>query len=204
MNTTPDSSRGIFFKETMKPEEITTLLQELFEQETVQPASPGVWQIETSLFRLLVLLSEDQSWLRILIPIAPAQDAEPFFQQLLEANFDETQETRYALNQNVLWGVFQHNLEHLDSKDFVAAVSRLVTLRQQGLSNSFDQFADSQISQIIQASKQQGQSLEATLQTLDRFYQEGLMGDLDQDATSREQVLAAWRSRLESLWYNEE
>lgn len=204
MNTSPDSSRGIFFKKTMKPEEITTSLQELFEQETVQPASPGVWQIETSLFRLLVLLSEDQSWLRILIPIVPAQEAEPFFQQLLEANFDETQETRYALNQNVLWGVFQHNLEHLHPQDFLAAVGRLVAIKQQGLSNSFDQFADSQIRQIIQASKQQGQSLEATLQTLDRFYQEGLMGDLDQDAASREQVLAAWRSRLESLWYNQE
>lgn len=188
----------------MKPEEISTCLQELFDPETMQLASPGVWQIETTSLRILVLLSEDQSWLRILVPIAAAQEAEPFFQQLLEANFDDTQETRYALNQNVLWGVFQHNLEHLDPKDLIAAIGRLVALKQQGLSNSFDQFADSQIRQIIQASKQQGQSLEATLLTLDRFYREGLLGDLDQDASSREQILAAWRNRLESLWYNQE
>ncbi|MGB5962549.1 MAG: hypothetical protein WBG73_17920 [Coleofasciculaceae cyanobacterium] len=187
----------------MKPEEITNSLQELFDPATVQLSSPGAWQVETSQLRLLVLLSEDESWLRILIPIAQAQEAEPFFQQLLAANFDDTQETRYAINQNVLWGVFQHNRERLATEDFAAAVARLVSLKQQGLSNSFDQLVDNRIRQIIQAAKQQGQTLESTLQTLDRFYQEGMLGDLDQDAQSREQVLNAWRRRLESLWYNE-
>ncbi|MGC1395163.1 MAG: hypothetical protein WA828_12860 [Coleofasciculaceae cyanobacterium] len=187
----------------MKPEEITNSLQELFDPATVQLSSPGAWQVETSQLRLLVLLSEDESWLRILIPIAQAQEAEPFFQQLLAANFDDTQETRYAINQNVLWGVFQHNRERLATEDFAAAVARLVNLKEQGLSNSFDQLVDNRLRQIIQAAKQQGQTLESTLQTLDRFYQEGMLGDLDQDAQSREQVLNAWRRRLESLWYNE-
>jgi len=185
----------------MKPEEIANKLTELFGAAAVQMTEPSAWQVETPQLRLLVLLSEDQSWLRVLIPIAPAQDAQPFVEQLLEANFDDTQETRYALNQNVLWGVFQHNRETLDPEDFSAAISRLVSLRQRGLSNSFDQLVDDRVRQIIQAAKQQGQSLEATLQTLDRFYREGLMGDLEQNAQSREQVLAAWRRRLENLWY---
>ncbi|HEY9820035.1 MAG TPA: hypothetical protein V6D35_04550 [Candidatus Sericytochromatia bacterium] len=185
----------------MKPEEIANKLTELFGAAAVQMTEPSAWQVETPQLRLLVLLSEDQSWLRVLIPIAPAQDAQPFVEQLLEANFDDTQETRYALNQNVLWGVFQHNRETLDPEDFSAAIARLVSLRQRGLSNSFDQLVDDRVRQIIQAAKQQGQSLEATLQTLDRFYREGLMGDLEQNAQSREQVLAAWRRRLENLWY---
>lgn len=187
----------------MKPQEITNSLQELFDPATVQQSTTGTWQVENSQLRLLVLLSEDESWLRILIPIAQAQDAEPFLQQLLAANFDETQETRYAINQNVLWGVFQHNRETLAAADFSAAVARLVTLKQQGLSNSFDQFVDNRIRQIIEAAKQQGQTLESTFQTLDRFYQEGMLGDLDQGAQSRDLVLSAWRRRLESLWYNE-
>jgi hypothetical protein len=184
----------------MKPEEITDQLTALFGAAAVQMAESGAWQVETPQLQLLVLLSQDQSWLRILIPIAPAQDAQPFVEQLLEANFDDTQETRYALNQNVLWGVFQHNRESLNQEDFSAAVARLVSLRQQGLTNSFDQLVDSRIRQIIQAAKEQGQSLEATLQTLDRFYREGLMGDLEQGAESREQVLAQWQRRLERLW----
>lgn len=183
----------------MKPEEITNKLTELFGG-AVQTTQLGMWQVETPEFRLLVLLSEDYSWLRALIPIAPAQEVQPFLEQLLEANFDTTQEVRYALNQNVLWGVFQHNCATLAPQDFSAAIARLITLHQQGLSNSFNQLVDSRIRQIVKAAKQQGQSLEATLQTLDRFYREGLMGDLEQGAESREQVLAAWQRQLERLW----
>jgi hypothetical protein len=184
----------------MNPQEITPILTNLFGAAAVQMTESSAWQVETPELRLLVLLSQDQSWLRILTPIAPAADAQPFFAQLLEANFDDTQETRYALHQNVLWGVFQHSIESIKPEDFSAAVTRLVLLRQQGLTPSFDQLVDNRIRQIIQAAKQQGQSLESTLQTLDRFYREGLLGNLEQTAESREQVLAAWQRRLEELW----
>jgi hypothetical protein len=184
----------------MKPEEIADKLTNLFGATAVQMSEPGAWQVETPELRLLILLSQDQSWLRILAPIAPASEAQPFIEQLLEANFDDTQETRYALNQNVLWGVFQHNRETLTPEDLSAAIARLVFLRQQGLSSSFDRLADTRIRQIIQAAKRQGQSLDATLQTLDRFYREGLMGDFEQGQESREQVMAAWQRQLERLW----
>jgi hypothetical protein len=184
----------------MKPEEIADQLTELFGAAAVLTAEPGAWQVEIPEGRLLVLLSQDQSWLRILIPIAPAQEAQAFLEQLLTANFDETQETRYALSQNVLWGVFQHNSKTLDPEDLSAAVARLISLRQRGLTSSFNQLVDGRIREIIRVAKQQGQSLEATLQTLDRFYREGLMGDLDQGSESREQVLATWQRQLERLW----
>lgn len=183
----------------MTSEEIASILQEQFGS-TVQAIAPGSWQVETPTMRLLVLLSDDQSWLRILVPIVSAQDAQPFIEQLLEANFDDTQETRYALNQGVLWGVFQHSREGLTADDFSAAVSRLVAIRQNGLSGSFNQLIEKRVRQIIQVAKLQGRSLEATLQNLDRFYEEGLMGEMDLGAESREATLAAWRYQLERLW----
>jgi hypothetical protein len=103
----------------------------------------------------------------------------------------------------VLWGVFQHSRANLTPEDFKAAIARLLILQQQGLGASFNRLAETQIRQIIQAAKLQGQSLETTLQTLDRFYQEGVMGEIDQNAAQREQILAAWRYQLERLW-NEE
>lgn len=184
----------------MTPEEIGSTLTELFEPANVQAITPESWQVETPDFRLLVLLSDDGSWLRVLLPIASAQAAEPFVEQLLEANFDDTQQTRYALHQGVVWGVFQHNRESLVRNDFSDAIARLIALHQLGLSDSFNQVVESRMRQIIQAAKQQGQSLEATLQNLDRFYEEGILGDLEQGADSREQVLAAWRRQLERLW----
>lgn len=183
----------------MTVDELITVLKQLFGTAVTESAD-NAWQIETSGSRLLVLLSDDRSWLRLLTPIVPAQEAEPFMEQLLTANFDHTQEVRYALHQSVLWGVFQHSRDGLTAEDLTSAVQRLLQLQQDGLTDSFNQLVEGRIRQIIQVAKRQGQSMEATLQTLERFYEEGVMGDLNSGAQTREQTLAAWRRQLERWW----
>ncbi|MFM6197747.1 MAG: hypothetical protein ACKPE1_01165, partial [Dolichospermum sp.] len=74
----------------MTPEEIAGTLTELFSVEVVKSIAPGSWQVETTDFRLLVLLSEDHTWLRVLLPIMPLEEATAFLTQFLEANFDDT------------------------------------------------------------------------------------------------------------------
>ncbi len=185
----------------MTPEEIASTLIELFGTSAVGGVAPGSWQVDTSNFRLLVLLSEDSDWLRVLLPIVPIQEAQAFLGQFLEANFDETQEVRYALYEGVIWGVFQHNSGTVVSADLSNAINRLVSLHKAGLDNVFNRLIESRIRQIIQAAKQQGQSLQATMQNLERFYAEGLMGEINQTSEEREAVIAAWRRQLESLWH---
>jgi hypothetical protein len=184
----------------MTPEEIASTLKEIFDPVTVQEIAPGSWQVETLEFRLLVLLSDDQSWLRVLLPIMSAEAAQPFMEQLLAANFDDTQEVRYALQQDVVWGVFQHSTESLVRTDFADAIARLVSLYQTGLNDVFSQLVENRMRQIILAAKQQGLTLESTLQNLDRFYEEGILGDMEQSARSREETLTAWQRQLERLW----
>lgn len=186
----------------MTPTEITSTLTGLF-GDSVQVAEPESWQVEGEDFRLLVLVSENQAWLRALVTIAPATAAAPYFQQLLEANFDETQEVRYALFQGLLWGVYHHRLASLTQPDLQQVVAQLIELHQRGLNESFNQLAETQIRQIIRAAKLQGQSLETTMQTLSRFYEEGVMGDINADEQSRGRVLSAWRYQLERLWDEE-
>ncbi|MGF1520887.1 MAG: hypothetical protein ACFBSF_01030 [Leptolyngbyaceae cyanobacterium] len=182
----------------METNAITSHLTDRF-GEQVQTSAPDAWQVETAEFRLLVLLSEDQSWLRLLVPILPTQAVEPFLAQILEANFDLTQEARYALHQDLLWGVFQYELATLTENRFESAISRLLVMKQDGVDPFFSSLVERQIRQIIQAAKLQGQSLEETMQTLDRFYSEGMMGDMS-SGESQEQVLEAWRRQLERLW----
>ncbi|GAX37872.1 hypothetical protein [Nodularia sp. NIES-3585] len=184
----------------MIPEEIAATLGKLFDPAEVKAIAPGSWQVDTASFRLLVLLSEDNTWLRILLPILPIQEAQPFLAQFLEANFDDTQEVRYALFDGVVWAVYQHNSETLVSADFTSAIARLVSLYEAGLDNVFNRLIESRIRQIIQTAKQQGQSLAATMQNLDRFYAEGLLGEINQTSEAREQVLTAWQRQLERLW----
>lgn len=184
----------------MTPEEISQTLTELFVEATVGVIAPGSWQVDTPTFRLLILLSEDNTWLRVLLPIVPLTEAQPFLTQLLEANFDDTQEVRYALYDGVVWGVYQHNSGSLVSADLSNAIARLVSLYETGLNDVFNRLIESRIRQIIQAAKQQGQSLQATMQNLERFYAEGLLGEINQSSEAKEEVLASWRRQLERLW----
>ncbi len=184
----------------MKTAEISSILERLFNREDINHDVEEAWQIKNSQIHLLVILSEDHTWLRLLSPIAAASEAQSLLPQLLEDNFDTTQEVRYAVNQNVLWGVFHHRLASLTSEDLESAIASLASLVEKGLSQSFNQLIEKQIIQIVKAAKAQGQSLESTYQTIDRFYQEGIMGGIDQDPAQREQFLAAWKAQLERLW----
>lgn len=166
----------------------------------VSQIEASLWQVETEHFRLLVLLSENQSWLRMLLPIAPIQEVQLILEQLLEANFDQTQETRYALHQNVVWAVFQHHRETLTKTDFEQAISNVIAIEEAGFSQYYNQLIENRIREIILVAKKQGQSMETTLQNLERFYAEGIMGDLSGSTQEREQTLTAWRYQLERLW----
>lgn len=184
----------------MKIAEISSILEQLFAQEEVNHEAEEAWQVKNSQIHLLLLLSEDRTWLRLLSPIASASEVKSLLPQLLEDNFAATQEIRYATNQGVLWGVFHHRLESLTTEDLETAIASLVALVEKGLSRPFNQLIEKQIIQIVKTAKIQGQSLESTYQTIDRFYQEGIMGGIDQDPAQREQFLAAWKSQLERLW----
>ncbi|MDA0267017.1 MAG: type III secretion system chaperone [Cyanobacteria bacterium] len=183
----------------MTPADITTFLKDRFGPD-LQLDTADAWQVDRPEFRLLVLLSADQRDLRVLVPIAPAQEVQPFLTQLLAANFEDTGEGRYALHQDVLWSVFHHDLASLQLPTLEAAIARLLTLKQQGVEPFFETMLEAQMRQIIFTSKRQGQSLETTLQTLDRFYSEGVMGDLSQGSQYQTKVLGAWRQQLERLW----
>jgi hypothetical protein len=183
----------------MTPTALTATLTDLFGA-AVQTVATDSYQIETEAFRLLVLVSEDHAWLRLLTPITPLPAAQPFLEQLLAANFDLTQEARYAIHQEILWAVFYHSLEGLTVNDFTSAVQRLQILHQEGMDEFFNTIVEQQIRQIIQIAKQQGQSLETTMQMINRGYEEGLLGELTMGNRSREENIAAWQRQLTRLW----
>ena len=143
------------------------------------------------------------SWLRILTPITTTANADTFLKELLTANFDNTLENRYAIHQDVLWGVFQHRLTSLDPEDFGIAIERLINLKKSGVNPAFTQFVTQKVREIVRVAKLRGDSLQQTMQTLDRFYAEGMMGDLEDGAAARESMMGAWRYQLTRLWDEE-
>lgn len=186
----------------MTPQEIQKLLVDRF-GDRVEIIDADSYRIDTPELRLLIILTAEQSWVKMLVPIATADEAMTFVEEILAANFDETLETRYALHQNVLWGVFQHSLPSLIPADADRAIERLIELKQLGIDRAFREFTTKRVREIIQVAKQRGDTLEQTLQTLDRFYAEGLMGDLGASADIRQEMMGAWRFQLERLWHEQ-
>lgn len=183
----------------MNLESLLSHLNSKFET-PLSEAGENFWRHTWDSGELILMLSEDQSWVRMMIPIASMTQAQPFFQELLELNFEETTLVRYAIAHGMLWGVFNHPMETLQVKDIELAFNCLLTLQQQGVTRCFDVHADRQVRLIIQASKRQGLSLKATLQNLERFYREGIIGDLSDSGATIQLTLTRWRDRLERLW----
>jgi hypothetical protein len=181
------------------PQELQKLLIDRF-ADRVEIIDANFYRIDTPELRLLVILSAEQSWVRMLVPISTAQEAMTFVEEILAANFDETLETHYALHDNALWGVFQHSLVSLIPTDANHAIDRLIELKELGIKRAFSEFATKQVKQIIQIAKQRGDSLEQTIQTLDRFYAEGVMG-MEASQDTRQEMMGGWRYQLERLWH---
>ena len=184
----------------MKPETISETLNETFGSNAVEKPSPDTWQVNTGQLRLLVILSKDNSLLRLLIPIALATEAQPYLYELLEANFEQTQEARYAFSQGVLWAVFIHSLESLTQEDFKSAIASVLSLHEKGLSELFQKQVEQRIRNIIKAAKLQDQDLETTLKTIERLYHEGILGGLQQDPKERQKFIESWQYQLKLLW----
>jgi Tir chaperone protein (CesT) family len=182
--------------------QIPSTLQAKF-GESFQAIGDECYEVNTNEFKLLFILSDHLSWLRILTPITTAANADTFLRELLTANFDDTLENRYALHQDVLWGVFQHRLESLDPEDFSVAIERLINLKKSGVNPAFTQFVTQKVREIVRVAKLRGDTLQQTMQTLDRFYAEGMMGDLEEGVAARESMMSAWRYQLTRLWDEE-
>lgn len=186
----------------MTPADLNSFLTDRFGR-ALHIVDADSYQIDTPDYRLLVILSAEQTWVRILVPIAPAAEAMTFIEEFLAANFDETLEARYALHQDVLWGVWHHSVTGLTAEDFDLAIARVLELKQMGIDRAFREFATKQVREIVRIAKQRGDTLTQTMQTLDRFYAEGMMGDLGATEEIRQETLSAWQFQLERLWDDE-
>lgn len=89
----------------MTPDTISQILTDFFPEAQVKQTNEKMWKVHQveAKFHLLVSLSKNGQLLRIFVPIAPQNEAEPYLSQLLEYNFNENKLVRYALSQNLLW-----------------------------------------------------------------------------------------------------
>ena len=85
----------------------------------------NVWSFEIAKRQVIVITDPIAERMRILVPVIEANKLDSIMlKRLMQANFDSALDARYAVAQDLLWGVFVHPLTSLNEKDFVSGLSQ--------------------------------------------------------------------------------
>ena len=87
------------------------------------------WVLSLEGLEVIVVYDIDADRMRIIIPIGPATDIpQEELVRLMQANFDSALDARYAIAQDVLWGVFIHPLSELSDDEFLTALGETANI----------------------------------------------------------------------------
>jgi len=91
----------------------------------------GQWSFEVMGFEILMLTDERADRMRIMAPVADANDLDATaLRMLLEADFDRALDAKYAIWRDTVWAVFVHPLSSLTGSEFQNALAQVFTLTQ--------------------------------------------------------------------------
>lgn len=88
------------------------------------------WYFRLAGNEVLVICDPAANRMRIMTPVAETEGLSPNdVVRMLEANFDEALDARYALSGDIVWAVFIHPLAELTQLEFVSAVRQVINLQ---------------------------------------------------------------------------
>ena len=89
----------------------------------------NIWQFTLAKHQVFVITDPIAERMRIMVPIGDAKALDQaLLTRLMQANFDSALDARYAVAQDVLWGVFIHPLTSLDEKGFVSGLAQAIAV----------------------------------------------------------------------------
>lgn len=105
---------------------------------------PGLWEFEYQGRQIFLLIDTSAGLVSLTTPVVgldqlsakPNFDEAQFFEKLLKANYLMTQETRFALNHNIVWLTYVHPVDSLVEQDISRALDRLVKTASQALEST--------------------------------------------------------------------
>lgn len=89
----------------------------------------NAWQFAFKDRPFMVVFDEKADRMRMFTPIGPESLLNPdLMRRMLQANFDSALDARYAVANEMIWGVFIHPLSPLDSDQFASAVIQVLNV----------------------------------------------------------------------------
>lgn len=87
------------------------------------------WQLKVEDRIAIVVTDAAADRMRIMTPVAKADHlGEAMLKRLMQANYDTALDARYALAQDILWGVFIHPLSSLDDDLFLSGLGQTINV----------------------------------------------------------------------------
>ena len=91
----------------------------------------NVWSFEIAKRQVIVITDPLAERMRVMVPIVEASKLDSTeLKRLMQANFDSALDARYAVAQDLLWGVYIHPLVSLNEKDFVSGLSQALKVAE--------------------------------------------------------------------------
>lgn len=96
------------------------------DEDAIRP-NPQMWEFVVAERPIMIITDPAANRMRIMTPIAKSEIlTEQLLLRLMQANFDSALDARYAIAQDLVWGVFIHPLRELTDTFFLSAVRQVV------------------------------------------------------------------------------
>lgn len=117
------------FLEYMSDARVETLLKRL---DTPVSGGHGKWTFTLLNREVAVVAHEAAGRIRIMTPILTVDEglSDALMKRILQANFDSALDARYAVADNILWGVYIHPLNPLTEQQFFGAIKQVISIAE--------------------------------------------------------------------------
>ena len=118
------------FLEYMSDARVEALLKRL---DTPISGGHGKWTFTLLNREVVVVAHEAAGRIRIMTPILTVPDegfSDALMKRLLQANFDSALDARYAVADDILWGVYIHPLNPLTEQQFFGAIKQVISIAE--------------------------------------------------------------------------
>lgn len=86
----------------------------------------GNWQLFYHGIVILAVTNEDSDRIKLLSPIAYTKDVEDIvIEKCMQANFDNLKDVKYAISNDIIWTVYNHDYSSLKTKQIDEAILQL-------------------------------------------------------------------------------
>ncbi len=117
--------KKLIIEGTMTIKRMDVIIKRL--DKNVKSLRKGVWNFTIEKLPVIIVTDIKNNRMRILVPVRKANELSvEQLKRIMQANFDTTLDSRYAIAKNILWATYIHSLSTLHERQFISGIGQTV------------------------------------------------------------------------------